>query len=61
MQPVIDVINGVGFPAFVAVYMLIVNKKSTDHNTEILNELKTAITLLCDRLSHTQGEDKDNE
>jgi len=35
-----DLIKSVGFPIFVAVYMMIVMKRSIDRNTEAINDLK---------------------
>jgi len=37
---VVDLIKSVGFPIFVAVYMMIVMKKSIDRNTEAINNLR---------------------
>jgi len=37
---VVDLIKSVGFPIFVAVYMMIVMKKSIDRNTEAIQDLK---------------------
>ena len=40
---IIELIQGVGFPIFVAVYLMIVLKVRITENTEILKELKTII------------------
>ena len=37
---VVDLIKSVGFPIFVAVYMMIVMKNSIDRNTEAIQDLK---------------------
>ena len=36
----VDFIKSVGFPIFVAVYMMIIMKKSIDRNTEAIKDLK---------------------
>ena len=42
----IDFIKSVGFPIFVAVYMMVVMKKSLDKNTEAIQDLKKCIIEL---------------
>jgi len=43
---VVDLIKSVGFPIFVAVYMMVVMKKSLDKNTEAVQDLKKCIMQL---------------
>jgi len=40
---IVDLIKSVGFPIFVAVYMMIVMKKSIDRNTETIDSLKRLV------------------
>lgn len=43
LNTVIELIQGVGFPIFVAVYLLIINQKEMVENRKALIELKTVI------------------
>lgn len=43
IQSIISLINGVGFPIFVSVYLLLSTNKLIDNNTQMLNELKIEI------------------
>jgi len=43
---IVDLIKSVGFPIFVAVYMMVIMKKSIDRNTEAINDLKNCIIEL---------------
>lgn len=43
VQTIISLINGVGFPIFVSIYLLISTNKLIDSNTQMLNELKNEI------------------
>jgi hypothetical protein len=43
IQDIISLINGVGFPIFVSVYLLLSTNKLIDANTQMLNDLKQEI------------------
>ena len=43
---IVDLIKSVGFPIFVAVYMMMIMKKSIDRNTEAIQDLKDCIINL---------------
>lgn len=43
IQTIISLINGVGFPVFVSVYLLLTTNKLIDANTQMLNDLKIEI------------------
>jgi len=43
---IVDLIKSVGFPIFVAVYMMVIMKKSIDRNTKAINDLKECIIKL---------------
>lgn len=43
LNTIIELIQGVGFPIFIAVYLLIVNQNEMAENRKALFELKTVI------------------
>lgn len=55
-----NLISSVGFPIFVAVWMLYKTSKDSEKMTESIAELKNAITELTTLLNRESG-DKDNE
>ena len=59
MNGVQTIISTVGFPIFVAVWMLYKSSKDTEKMSETIGELRTAITELTTIL--TNSEDKNNE
>ena len=61
MQDVVNIISQLGFPIFVAVWMLYKTSKDSEEMRESINELKNAITLLTSEVSHqNNNEDKTN-
>ena len=52
MSAISQLISTVGFPIFVAVWMLYKNSKDNENMTETINELKNAITLLTAEFKH---------
>lgn len=52
MQDVANVISQIGFPIFVAVWMLYKTSKDSEEMRESINDLKNAITLLSSEVSH---------
>ena len=57
MQTVVSFINSVGFPIFVAIYMLVTASKQNQQTIEALNELKIAVNKLTDKLEETGKHD----
>lgn len=60
MGAIQNLISSVGFPIFVAVWMLYKTSKDSEKMTESIAELKNAITELTTLLNRESG-DKDNE
>lgn len=50
-------INSVGFPIFVAIYMLITGSKQSQQTTDALNELRIAVSKLTDKLEENNKHD----
>lgn len=59
MNGIQTIISTVGFPIFVAVWMLYKSSKDSEKMSETINELRNAITELSAILTKT--EDKKNE
>lgn len=59
LQAITSFISGVGFPIVMAVVLIWYIKEEQDKMRETLNELKTAITRLIDRIDNIER--KDNE
>ena len=51
---VIKIISSLGFPIFVAIWLLIRDWKQTSKLTESLDSLKTVIQKLCDSLDNNK-------
>lgn len=61
MQDVGNIISQLGFPIFVAIWMLYKTSKDSEEMRDSINELKNAITLLTSEVSHhDKNEDKNN-
>ena len=58
MNDIVNFISNLGFPIFVAVWMLYKSSKDNERMTETINELKNAITLLTAEFRHHNGDDK---
>lgn len=56
MNEIAQFITNVGFPIFVAVWMLYKTSKDSENMNSAINELKIAITQLSDELKHHNGE-----
>lgn len=54
-----NLISSVGFPIFVAVWMLYKTSKDSEKMTESIAELKNAITELTTLLHHAEDKDDD--
>ena len=52
MNDISQFIANLGFPVFVAVWMLYKSSKDNEKMTETINELKNAITLLTAEFKH---------
>ena len=52
MNDIANFISNLGFPIFVAVWMLYKNSKDNERMTNTINELKNAITLLTAEFKH---------
>lgn len=51
-------IANLGFPIFVAVWMLYKSSKDNERITETINDLKNAITILTSEIKHHNKEDE---
>lgn len=60
MEEVTNLISSVGFPIFVAVWMLYKTSSDSEQMRESINTLKESITLLTTEIMHMNG-DKNNE
>lgn len=62
MQEIANFISQIGFPIFVAVWMLYKTSKDSEATRDSINELKIAITTLTSEVAHhPTKETKDNE
>ena len=61
MQDVTTIISQLGFPIFVAVWMLYKTSKDSEEMRKSINDLKNAITLLTSEVAqHDKNEDGKN-
>ena len=58
MNDIANFISNLGFPIFVAIWMLYKSSKDNERMTNTINELKNAITLLTAEFKHHNGDDK---
>ena len=62
MQMVNNIISSVGFPIFVAVWMLYKTSQDSKETRDTLNDLKVVIQSLTDKLdNHLDREEKSND
>ena len=61
MNDVAQFISNLGFPIFVAVWMLYKSSKDNEKMTETINELKNAINLLTAEFKHHNVNGDDNK
>lgn len=61
MNDIVTFISNLGFPIFVAVWMLYKSSKDNEKMTETINELKNAITLLTAEFKHHDVKEDDKE
>lgn len=63
MSEIANFISQIGFPIFVAVWMLYKTSKDSQAMQESINELKIAINTLTSEVAHhpTKEENSDNE
>ena len=59
MQDVANIISQIGFPIFVAVWMLYKTSKDSEEMRESIHELKNAITLLTSEVAHHDKNEDD--
>ena len=59
MQDLANVISQIGFPIFVAVWMLYKTSKDSEEMRESIHELKNAITLLTSEVAHHDKNEDD--
>lgn len=57
MSVMAELVGTIGFPIFVALILMWYIKTEQDSMKETLNELKTAITRLIDRIDNLGGKD----
>ena len=60
MQDVANIISQLGFPIFVAIWMLYKTSEDSEEMRKSINELKNAITLLTSEVSHQDNGDENN-
>lgn len=63
MQEIVNFISQIGFPIFVAVWMLYKTSKDSESMQESINDLKIAINTLTNEVAHhpTKKGDIENE
>ena len=62
MQMINNLISSVGFPIFVAVWMLYKTSQDSKETRDTLNDLKVVIQSLTDKLdNHLDREEKSND
>ena len=61
MNDIVNFISNLGFPIFVAVWMLYKSSKDNEKMTETINELKNAISLLTAEFKHHDVKEDDKE
>ena len=59
MQDLANIISQLGFPIFVAVWMLYKTSKDSEEMRGSINELKNAITLLTSEVAHHDKNEDD--
>ena len=57
MQDISNIISGLGFPIFVAIWMLYKTSADSEEMRKSINDLKNAITLLTSEVAHHDNED----
>ena len=61
MSDVANIISQLGFPIFVAIWMLYKTSKDSEEMRKSINDLKNAITLLTSEVAHhDENEDDKN-
>lgn len=58
MNEIYQFISNLGFPIFVAVWMLYKSGKDNAQMREMINDLKNAITILTSEIRHHNKEDE---
>lgn len=61
MSEIVDFITGVGFPIFVAVWMMYKTSEDSEKTRNALTDLKIAITTLTSEVAHHTTEENKNE
>lgn len=59
MNDVTTIIANLGFPIFVAVWMLYKSSKDNERMTETINDLKNAITILTSEIKHNKEDENE--
>ena len=59
MQDISNIISGLGFPIFVAIWMLYKTSADSEEMRKSINELKNAITLLTSEVAHHDKNEDD--
>lgn len=58
MKTITDFITSVGFPIFVAVWMLYKTSKDSEQMKETINDLKNAINILTENIKKDKNENE---
>ena len=59
MQDLTTIVSQLGFPIFVAIWMLYKTSKDSEEMRDSINELKNAITLLTSEVAHHDKNEDD--
>ena len=59
MQDLTTIVSQLGFPIFVAIWMLYKTSKDSEEMRKSINDLKNAITLLTSEVSHHYKDEDD--
>lgn len=59
MNDITTIIANLGFPIFVAIWMLYKSSKDNERMTETINDLKNAITILTSEIKHNKEDENE--
>lgn len=59
MNDITTIISNLGFPIFVAIWMLYKSSKDNERMTETINDLKNAITILTSEIKHHKEDENE--
>lgn len=59
VNDITTIIANLGFPIFVAIWMLYKSSKDNERMAETINDLKNAITILTSEIKHNKGDENE--